>query len=152
MNNQELKALEAIARLYEAAPSYLLNKENKKQLERALIEAIDRLDIVEYSRTKNSFLSTIQKEVPYHRKRTILDLIDDRHLTPREGHVLRYLGNGHNPSYIAKEMGISIATARSHTYSIYRKLGVHSKAELKSLLSEYDLHRSTGISEKSPCD
>ena len=110
MRSNESKALEAIARMYEAAPKYLLGAKGKDELERALIEAIDALDIVEYGRTKKTFLGSIQNEVPYRRKRTILSLVEERHLTPREGHVLRYLANGHNPSYIADKLGISLTT------------------------------------------
>lgn len=139
MNENEIKALEALARAYEAAPSYLLNGKNKRQFERLLIEAIDALDIVEYSRSKTTFLSTIQGTAPFARKLSILSLAEERHLTQREGHVLRYLANGDSTTYIARALGISVTTARTHTYSIYRKLGVHSRSELITLLNDYEM-------------
>lgn len=140
MNKDEQKALEAIARAYYAAPNYLFSNQDKYWLERSLIEAIDALDIVEYSRTKRTFLSLIQNEIPFHRKRTVMSLVEENHLTPREGHVLRYLANGHNAAYIAQAMNIAKTTARSHIYSIYKKLNVHSKKELDELLQNYDLN------------
>ena len=56
------------------------------------------------------------------------------HLSSREYEVLTYLAHGRNAEYIAKKLVISMATAKSHTYNIYTKLGVHSRQELMDLV------------------
>ena len=50
-------------------------------------------------------------------------------LTERERTVLRYLASRLDTSGIAAEMYLSANTVRSHVKSIYRKLGVSSRAE-----------------------
>ncbi len=51
-------------------------------------------------------------------------------LTERERDILVLIVKGRDAPSIAKQLGISINTVRSHSKSIYRKLGVHSKQEL----------------------
>lgn len=60
-------------------------------------------------------------------------------LTPRESETLRYLGRGHGSAYIAKEFVVAESTVRSHTKSIYRKLGVNSREELLALIESYQI-------------
>jgi DNA-binding NarL/FixJ family response regulator len=50
-------------------------------------------------------------------------------LTSRETEVLRLMAEGTPSREIAKRLGISYATVRSHIRSVGAKLGVHSKAE-----------------------
>ncbi len=54
----------------------------------------------------------------------------ERGLSPRETEILGFLARGHSPAFIAKTLVISESTARTHTKSIYRKLGVNSREEL----------------------
>ncbi len=51
-------------------------------------------------------------------------------LTKREYDVLLLLLKGRSVPIIARQLGVSENTVRSHTKSIYRKLGLHSKQEL----------------------
>lgn len=74
--------------------------------------------------------------IPGRRKKAILALEREYGLTEREGHILRYLANERNPTYISNALGISPSTAKAHKYSIYRKLGIHSSSELKKLLEQ----------------
>lgn len=50
-------------------------------------------------------------------------------LTRRQSQVLRLLANGHDTREIAKALGVSVNTVRSHTQALLRSLGVHSKLE-----------------------
>ena len=50
-------------------------------------------------------------------------------LSKREREVLRLVGKGHNNRHIANEMNISPDTIKNHLTSIYKKIGVHSRAE-----------------------
>ncbi len=57
-----------------------------------------------------------------------------RALTPREGEVLALMELGCSHDEIAYRLTISAETAKAHAKRIYRKLGVHSKAELHAAL------------------
>ena len=134
MNDIETAALKATAVFYQLVPDYVVAGKNRDLMERALIEAIDALDVVEYSRTKRSLLAPIQNKIPFKRKRAILEIVEQYGLTGQESHILRYLANGRSASYIAEVLTLSIHTVRSHKYSIFRKLGVHSSEELEEFV------------------
>lgn len=69
--------------------------------------------------------------------RTIAQLLNNRReietqlerLTPREKEVLRMMAEGTSSRDIAKKLGISYTTVRTHIRSLGSKLGVHSKLE-----------------------
>jgi DNA-binding NarL/FixJ family response regulator len=48
-------------------------------------------------------------------------------LTPRQIHLLRLLAAGHTNSQIARRLGISEGTVRTHLENIYERLGVSSR-------------------------
>lgn len=50
-------------------------------------------------------------------------------LTPRELDVLTAIGAGHGNKAIARELGISLHTVKFHIESLFRKLGVRTRAE-----------------------
>lgn len=50
-------------------------------------------------------------------------------LTEREQEILSILSTGHQNKEVAAKLNISIATVKSHVYSIYQKLHVRSKIE-----------------------
>jgi DNA-binding NarL/FixJ family response regulator len=50
-------------------------------------------------------------------------------LTPREREVLTRLARGESTQALAKAMGVTRSTARSHVQSVLSKLGVHSQRE-----------------------
>jgi len=52
-----------------------------------------------------------------------------RFLTPREREVLTRLARGEATASLAKSMGVTRSTARSHVQSVLTKLGVHSQRE-----------------------
>lgn len=55
-------------------------------------------------------------------------------LSPRETEVLEQLLTGHRVTSIADELEVSEHTVRNHLKSMFRKLGVHSQAELVGLV------------------
>ena len=57
-------------------------------------------------------------------------------LTRQEVRILRLVGQGLSNDEIAKRAHISLSTVRSHLKSLYRKLGLHSRAEAVS----YSVH------------
>ena len=79
--------------------------------------------------------------------RTIATLLNKRKtmsaqlqsLTPRERDVLRRVAAGVSSRDIARELGISYTTVRTHIRSLGRKLGVHSKLEATAKARELGL-------------
>lgn len=57
-------------------------------------------------------------------------------LSRRESEIIRFMGRGHNPVFIAKTLLISESTARSHVRNIYRKVSVSSREELLQLIDK----------------
>ena len=136
MDENETKVLEAAALLYNAIPGYLAETQSKQQLGHLLVDLIDALDTIEFTRSGTPLFDIIGGNIPGRRKYAILALEREYGLTEREGHILRYLANERNPTYISNALGISPSTAKAHKYSIYRKLGIHSSSELKKLLEQ----------------
>jgi DNA-binding CsgD family transcriptional regulator len=66
-----------------------------------------------------------------HLQQAYLDAERRRHpvprLTPRQNELLRLLAAGHTNSQIARRLGISEGTVRTHLENIYEKLGVSSR-------------------------
>ncbi len=60
-------------------------------------------------------------------------------LTQREHEILRYLAKGHDNEFIQSKLYVSQSTVKSHVYSIYRKIGIHSRKELMTLIEQVDL-------------
>jgi DNA-binding CsgD family transcriptional regulator len=58
-------------------------------------------------------------------------------LSPREAEVFFLLAKGRNAEHIHNELFISIYTAKTHGYRIYRKLGVNSQQELIDMVDKY---------------
>jgi DNA-binding NarL/FixJ family response regulator len=54
-------------------------------------------------------------------------------LTPREAEVMELLRSGRSNAEIAHALHVSIETVRTHARRIYRKLGVKTRRELRSL-------------------
>jgi DNA-binding NarL/FixJ family response regulator len=60
-------------------------------------------------------------------------------LTPRELECLRLLTSGQDTAEMARTLGVSTATVRSHVQSILSKLGAHSRLEAASLALRHGL-------------
>lgn len=73
----------------------------------------------------------------FFRKRC--ELVAEKYgLTPREEEVLLLLAKGRNAEHIAEQLVVSLATAKSHIYHIYRKLDIGSQQHLMSIVEDYD--------------
>ena len=140
MKESESKVLEAAALLYNAIPGYLAATETKQQMGRLLVDLIDALDDIEYTRSGTPLYDIIGDNAPGRRKKAILAIEQEFGLTERESHILRYLANERNPTYIANALGISPSTTKAHKYSIFKKLGVHTSEELRAMLEHHKAH------------
>ena len=61
------------------------------------------------------------------------------HPTPTETLVLKYLEKGYSNARISEEMNIRLATVKSHTYNIYRKLEVSNRTQAVQRARNYGL-------------
>ncbi|MEA5020040.1 MAG: helix-turn-helix transcriptional regulator [Gordonibacter sp.] len=59
---------------------------------------------------------------------------EENGLTSRECDVLVLLARGYNQERIAQKLYISQSTAKTHSYNIYRKLGIHSQQNIIDLI------------------
>ena len=66
-------------------------------------------------------------------------LASQRGLSPRETDVLVAFAHGRNVAYLASQLVLSENTIRSHSKTLYTKLGVHSKQELIDLVESVQL-------------
>ena len=57
-------------------------------------------------------------------------------LTPRETDVVRYVSQGYSLEKAASMLGVTINTVRTHTRSIYAKLGIHNRQDLIDMAHE----------------
>ena len=68
-------------------------------------------------------------------------------LSPRERETLDLLLTGQSEKLIAASMGLSVHTTHDHVKSVYRKLGVRSRAELmataRHLTTQSAMHKKT---------
>ncbi|NHD16906.1 MULTISPECIES: LuxR C-terminal-related transcriptional regulator [Actinopolyspora] len=60
-------------------------------------------------------------------------------LTPRERECLRLLVNGAHTKTMARDLGVSDATVRTHVQGLLTKMGVHSRLEAVSLAVRHSL-------------
>jgi DNA-binding NarL/FixJ family response regulator len=60
-------------------------------------------------------------------------------LTAREVEVLRLVAVGHSDAEVAEQLVLSVRTVNAHLRSIYRKVGVHSRAAAGRFAQENDL-------------
>ena len=74
-------------------------------------------------------------EVPYRTEGR--RLIEPSPLTSRELDAVRGLAHGKKYRQIAREMGISESTVRTHLQNAYRKLGVTDRAQVVLIATEY---------------
>ena len=134
MKGIDQEVLEKSAVAYVTVPLYLAGEKNKQDMAYALIDMIDALDEVEFGRSGTPLYDIIRGDMPGKRKDAIMTVEREYDLTTREGHILRFLSNGRNPTYIANALNISKTTVKAHKYNIFKKLGIHSTKELNDLL------------------
>ena len=67
---------------------------------------------------------------------TCIRIGKERGLTQRETEIMCEMASGRSSGEIARSLGISTSTVKTHVKSIYRKLDIHAKEELIVLVSE----------------
>ncbi|WP_296010034.1 LuxR C-terminal-related transcriptional regulator [uncultured Adlercreutzia sp.] len=55
-------------------------------------------------------------------------------LSPRETEIMQMLGRGHNPTFIARTLVLSLSTVRTHIRNLYKKMNVSNQEELIALI------------------
>lgn len=60
-------------------------------------------------------------------------------LTPQELRILRLVGRGLSTEAVGERLSVALSTVRTHVKSIYRKLGLHSRAALVSFALRHRL-------------
>lgn len=68
-------------------------------------------------------------------------------LSAREREVMELVARGNSARWIAESLCISMSTVQTHSKSIYRKLGIHSKQELIQLVNG---HAEKGGTQEGP--
>jgi two-component system, NarL family, nitrate/nitrite response regulator NarL len=71
------------------------------------------------------------------------------YLTPRELECLELLAAGAGTAAIARRLGVSTTTIRSHVQAVLTKLGVHSRMEAASVAIRYGLVHDAPHSEQA---
>lgn len=95
--------------------------------------------------TSDALPEVAENNLPTHYSRdeeyvAYMRLVQEFALTRREADVLSLLIHGRTAEPIAKTLGISPATAKTHIRNVYTKLNVHTQQEVIDLLEAY-LHR-----------
>lgn len=89
-----------------------------------------------------------QEERPYEKPVSLTEaceqLAEDYGLTKREREVLTYLAQGYSLPFIRNELYIAQSTIDTHVGHIYKKMGIHSREELITMVR----HRSS----PHPCE
>ncbi len=69
-------------------------------------------------------------------KRACQNIADRHQLTKRETEIMILTAQGRSVSYIAECLVISTSTVQSHSKNLYRKLDIHSRQELITLIED----------------
>jgi DNA-binding NarL/FixJ family response regulator len=70
-------------------------------------------------------------------------------LTPRETEILQRMADGDPPEKIARDLGMSKHTLRTHTQNVLTKLGVHSKLDAIVAAIRYGKVRTVEVAPES---
>lgn len=85
----------------------------------------------------NEYFSPAEKSTERRLDAALDALCEGRGITPREREVLAYTAQGYTMKATAEQLVISLDTVRTHSKSIFRKLGVHSKQEVIDFVNSY---------------
>ena len=69
-----------------------------------------------------------------------IDYIAEKYeLTRRQKEIFGYLAKGRDAKFLENPLCISYSTAKSHIYSIYIKLDIHSRQEIIDLIESIEI-------------
>ncbi len=110
------------------AIGYILKDCGKEQLLKAINSAADGVPLVASSITRQ-LVAVLRKQeglvTSIPREEDLL-----LSLTDRETDVLRLVAKGYSNKAVARELGITISTVKTHLRNIFRKLGVEDRAQV----------------------
>mgnify|MGYP000656593809 FL=1 len=109
-----------VAALSAGAQGYLLKENPAELLTRQLLQLAEGLPAISPS---------VARRIMEHFRLTGPAANPDEGLTARERDVLGLIGRGVRNSDVAADLGVAESTVASHIKSIYRKLGISSRAE-----------------------
>ena len=110
------------------ALGYLSRESSFKEIERGTVSVAEGTAVI-----PPFMLGSLLHHVVERRRGQSAALEQLDGLTPRESEVFRLAAMGLGHDGIAERLFISPATARTHLHRIFKKLDVHSKAELVAL-------------------
>ena len=70
-------------------------------------------------------------------------------LTRRQKEIFGYLAKGRDAKFLENHLCISYSTAKSHIYSIYVKLDIHSRQEIIDLIESIEVPVESARTEPS---
>ncbi len=109
-----------VAALSLGASGYLLKEQPAELITRQLSQLADGLPALS---------PAIARRIMEHFRRTGPVANEETELTAREKEVLALISRGLRNSDVAQQLGMAEGTVASHIKSIYRKLGISSRAE-----------------------
>lgn len=109
-----------VSALSAGASGYLLKETDAALLQRQLTQLAEGIPAIS---------PAIARRIMEHFRRTGPLHGEDPELTPREAEVLGLTGRGLRNSEVAEALAMAESTVASHIKSIYRKLGISSRAE-----------------------
>lgn len=109
-----------VTALSAGAQGYLLKEHTREVIARQLTQAMDGMPAISPS---------VARRIMEHFKLTGPCETREGVLTPREREVLGMIARGFRVAEASKALGMAEGTASSHVKSIYRKLGISTRAE-----------------------
>lgn len=109
-----------VAALAAGASGYLLKEQPDERIGRQLSQLAEGMPALSPS---------IARRIMEHFRRTGPVIDDESDLTVREKQVLALISRGLRNSEVARQLSLAESTVATHLKSIYRKLGISSRAE-----------------------
>jgi DNA-binding NarL/FixJ family response regulator len=123
-----------VAALSAGAQGYLLKEQPAESISRQLTQL---------SQGVPALSPSIARRIMEHFRLTGPAGDPDENLTPREREVLAMIGRGLRNIDVSQSLGVTEHTVASHIKSIYRKLGISSRAEASWHATRMGLTRTT---------
>lgn len=112
------------------AAGYLTKTSAPEEIEHAVHEVLEGRFFVSSTVTQGMVAAAV-KGVPEVSQRTPPETGEA--LTPRENDIVRLVGQGLGNKEIARRLGVSVTTVRTHLSRVYDKIGTASRVELAIL-------------------
>lgn len=124
------------------ASGYLTKTAAPEEVERAVRDVLEGRFFVS-SAVIQGMVTAAVKGVSKAPRRELLET--GERLTPRESDIVRLVGQGLGNKEIARRLGVSVTTVRTHLSRVYDKMGTASRIELAILAAQF----SPTVNQKS---